>query len=101
MAVAFDTTALALALSLLLVFASFVVERMEQLLLARVEEFGTKQLLLLFPPTAPSVGRELLSAEHQAAQKLLQETEGLIRRQAKLWSDSLESLRLRWQETNP
>ena len=99
LAVAFDTTALALTLSLLLVFASFVVERAEQLLLARVEEFGSKQLLLLFPPDPPSVGRALLSAEQEAAQKLLQQTDTLIRQQAKLWSDGLESLRVRWQET--
>ncbi|GAB5440224.1 MAG: MotA/TolQ/ExbB proton channel family protein [Fuerstiella sp.] len=45
LSVAFDTTALALGLSIVLVFASFAVERSEQKVLSDVEQFGIDQLL--------------------------------------------------------
>ncbi len=96
LAVAFDTTALALALSLLLVFASFVVERGEQKLLADVEDFALRRLLSLFPPEPPTVGRQLLDAERRAAETLLAGTQRLLEKQTRAWTDGLEQLRQRW-----
>ena len=95
LAVAFDTTALALALSLILVFATYLIERAEQNALGRVEEFGTKQLLLLFPPE-PAGNGEWLRAEKQAADLLLQQTDSLVQQQVALWQDSLATMRERW-----
>lgn len=48
LSVAFDTTALALAMSIGLVFLSFAVERSEQETLNRIEHFGVQSLLPLF-----------------------------------------------------
>lgn len=45
LSVAFDTTALALGMSIVLVFSSFVVERSEQKILVEVEQFGIDTLL--------------------------------------------------------
>ena len=98
LAVAFDTTALSLALSMILVFATFVIERAEQNTLDAVEDFGVKRLLGLFPVTESASGPMVL-AEAQAAQQLLQRTEGMINWQMDIWQTSLESLRDRWTST--
>ncbi|MEX0715846.1 MAG: MotA/TolQ/ExbB proton channel family protein [Planctomycetaceae bacterium] len=100
LAVAFDTTALALALSLVLVFASFFVERGEQSVLADVEDLGIQRILTLFPETAPQSATDpLLRAESQAAERLIERTDALVERQMRLWEESLEATRSRWLDT--
>jgi len=98
LAVAFDTTALSLTLSMLLVFGSFIVERAEQKILSRVEAVGIRDIAPAFPasmqPQSP-----LEAAEVKAAEQLLQRTESLIGWQVELWQSSLEELRSRWQST--
>ena len=95
--IAFDTTALALTLSVALVFMSFIVERAEQRILARVEDIGVRQIAALFPETA--AGRHpLAEAELQAAQTLIAQTDALIHRQTELWNEALESTRGKWVE---
>jgi biopolymer transport protein ExbB/TolQ len=98
LAVAFDTTALALGLSLVLVFAAFVVNRAESRVLMQVEDYGTKRLLVLFPPSS-SAGGALDAIERQAAETLLARTESLSNWQTDLWQDALEGMRERWTET--
>lgn len=98
LAIAFDTTALALALSIVMVFTSFLIEQSEQRILARVEEFGIKRISPLFPAALEPTG-PLAQAEEQAAHNLIERTEALIDRQTRLWYDTLESLRARWTET--
>ena len=101
LAVAFDTTTLALLLSLILVFFRFFTERGDQQVLSQVEDFALKQFPSLFPrnPTAQTAGGVLAAAEAQAAKKLLNETESLISSQTLLWQQGLETLRKRWSET--
>ena len=52
LSVAFDTTALALGMSIVLVFASFIVERSEQRVLSDVEQFGIDVLVPWFAGAA-------------------------------------------------
>jgi biopolymer transport protein ExbB/TolQ len=98
LAIAFDTTALALTLSLVLVFSSYQVEHSEQSILADVEEFGIKRITPLFPvetePASP-----LIAAEQQASKHLIEKTEALINWQTQVWEEGIESLRQRWTET--
>lgn len=100
LAVAFDTTALSLALSMVLVFTTYVVEKQEQQVLDEVEDLAVRKLLPLFPqsgsnqPTSP-----LLDAERQAAANLLARTEALVTWQMESWESSLEALRGRWSTT--
>lgn len=96
--IAFDTTALALALSVVLVFTSFLVERSEQRILSRVEDVGTQRIALLFPDT-PASGSPLAEAEMHAARTLVQKTDELIARQTELWTETLETTRRNWAET--
>lgn len=98
LAVAFDTTALALALSMVLVFSTFAVERAEQGILLRVEEFGIEQIACLFPETSRTAD-DLTSAQNQASQQLIEQTETMIRWQTDVWQESLSGLRQRWTET--
>jgi biopolymer transport protein ExbB/TolQ len=98
LAVAFDTTALSLALSMILVFGTFGVERAEQSTLADVEDVGIKQLICLFPSETTPTG-PLAEAESAAAAELLRRTEGMINWQMEIWQTSLESLRERWTTT--
>jgi biopolymer transport protein ExbB/TolQ len=98
LAVAFDTTALALTLSIVLVFSTFFVERSEQQVLCEVEEFGICGIIPLFPPELESKG-PLVNAEKQAAELLIHKTEALVNRQTKMWHESLESMRERWTQT--
>ena len=96
--VAFDTTALALSLSLVLVFGTHLVERSEQAVLGQVEEQGVAQLAPLLADAAVEAN-PLADAQHQAAQHLLQKTESLVTWQTGLWQSALEQLRDRWVET--
>ena len=88
LAVAFDTTALALSMSIVLVFASFVVERTEQQLLNDIEQFGIATLLPWFGSNGNAAA---LRAPQQANL-----TEEVIRRQAEAWSDQLSEMRSTW-----
>jgi biopolymer transport protein ExbB/TolQ len=99
LAVAFDTTALALALSMVLVFGCFVVERAEHAVLSRVEDFGVRRLAVLCPTSGSEVGGTLVDAEHQAARQLVERTESLVTWQTQVWQESLEALRSRWTDT--
>ncbi|MBW3538873.1 MAG: MotA/TolQ/ExbB proton channel family protein [Planctomycetes bacterium] len=98
LAVAFDTTALALALSLVLVFATFVVQGAENRILTRVEDYAAARLPAVFPP-ATSPAATLHAAEAESARRLLEGTESLIASHAHVWQQSLDALRHRWQET--
>ena len=97
LAVAFDTTALSLALSMILVFGTFIVERTEQTILDDIEDFGVKHLLPKFPTEQNEKAKSPLNdAEQQAANQLLLRSEGMINWQMELWQSSLETLRERW-----
>ena len=99
LAVAFDTTTLALTLSLVIVFCSFLVERSEQDILVRVEDFSMARLPVLFPEATKSSAGPLADVQAHAAQQLLERTESLIQWQTDLWRENLESTRLRWAST--
>lgn len=98
LAIAFDTTALALTLSIVLVFGLFRVERSEQQILDRVEDFCRIRILPLI-----ASDRSPLSAMEEIpenlSQELFRQTENMIHRQAELWEESLDAMRNRWKET--
>ncbi len=96
LAVAFDTTALSLALSMVLVFMTYVVEKWEGGVLSDVEQFGIRQLSIVFneiEETSP-----ILDAERAAAGELLERSRELISEQTRVWRESLDTLRTSWVE---
>lgn len=97
LAVAFDTTALALALSLVMVFGSSFMQQAEERVLSEVESYGVTRIEVVFPPE--SSGSPIIEAEQQAAEMLLDKTERLIQTQNEIWRESLEAMRTRWMKT--
>lgn len=95
---AFDTTALSLGWSMVIVFTTFFIERKEQNILGAVEEFGTRRLGMLFAEE-PTIASPLIAAESKAAELLLKNAEMLVNSQMSLWKDSLETMRQRWTQS--
>ncbi len=98
LAVAFDTTALALSLSLVLVFSYFFVKRAKNRSShkSRTWRLISLSTVLNDPASAES---SLVDAEAHAAQQLVKNTESLLHKHVELWDDSLNELRDRWSAT--
>lgn len=97
LAVAFDTTALALTFSIVMVFGYFFVKRSDEQILRSVNQL----ILRKFIGKLPSDQRDskLLEAESAAARQLIHRTEELIDLQTNLWTQSVDGLRERWNQT--
>jgi len=93
----FDTTALALTLSMLLMFAYFPVERGETALLERVDRQVTRELGGLFPKIVAGPDGHL-AAMRRLADTMMHATERLVERQAELWQASIEAANERWSQ---
>ena len=78
--VAFGTTALALGLSLVLVFGTYLIEKLERSVLADVELLALKTATNLFPPERKT-GNPLIEAQGESARRLLEQSDALIERQ--------------------
>ncbi len=91
---AFDTTALALALSMVLMFVQFIVERMETRLLARVDALASERLASLIEPA--DRGDAHTAAVRRMAEAVVKAADRLVHRQAELWQASLEAAQDRW-----
>ncbi len=98
LATAFDSTALALFLTMILMLCSMLVERLEQGQLEKVDAYVDLQLAHRFERGGPE-SNQLVDALRQNAQILLKSTEQLVERQASLWSRSLEKADRAWNET--
>ena len=87
--VAFDTTALALTLSILLMFFQFFTDRFESQLLDIVDRRAHEELSPIYhncPPIDPQA-----SAMHEVGNALLAGTQAMIQQQSQLWERSLKS----------
>ena len=91
----FDTTTLALAMSIVLMFVHFFVDRGESLLLEEVDRRVEDDLLGRFPQL-PSGADGQLAAVRRMAETMVQVSERLVQRQAELWQQSLEAAAARW-----
>ena len=92
--VAFDTTALALALSIVLMFVQHSVDRAGAALLEEVARRAEEELLGRFPEidlTGPEA-----AAVRRLAETMIRSLEQLVRRQAELWQQALDEAQSRW-----
>jgi len=93
--IAFDTTALALTLSITLMFIMFAVDRLETQVLAAVDLHASDSLTGRFQqvggghdPYLNSIGR--------MCQQVVESTEALVQRQTELWRQSFETAQQQW-----
>ena len=88
LAIAFDATALALGLTMLTMFLSFVVDRLEQGALEDVDRYVDRHLAHRFE-RAGGAGDDVLEVVRQNTQVLLRSSEELVRRQAEVWAGTI------------
>lgn len=95
LSVAFNTTAQALGLSIVLMFAQFFVDRAETRLLGLVDERADGELVGRFEQIAATPDGQVV-AVRRMAETLIKTTEQLVRRQAELWQASIDAAAGRW-----
>lgn len=93
LAVAFDTTAQALGMSMILVFGTFLVERGEQTVLNETEQFGIDHLVPAFAST------EEPSEAPQGIPGLAAWTAEMLKQQTEFWNSHLTSLQTGWADS--
>jgi hypothetical protein len=85
LALAFDCTALALSLTMITMFLSFLVDRAEQGVLQSVDRYVDAQLSHRFERTGPE-GSEFVEVVRQNTQVLVRATEQMVQKQAEVWA---------------
>jgi biopolymer transport protein ExbB/TolQ len=93
----FDTTALALTLSMILMFIHFYVERAENVLLGEVDRQVEDDVADRFA-VIPVGGDGQFAAIRRMAEAMMQATDALVQRQAELWQASVDSAARQWAE---
>ncbi len=96
--VAFDTTALALSLSIILMFFQFFVDRIETQLLSIVDTRVNEELGGCFESVGSSNDPHVLSVQRMA-REVVQATETLVRRQADIWQQTMVVAEQHWATT--
>ncbi len=96
--VAFDTTALALSLSMVLMFGKFAVDKQETRLLELVDARASRELSGRFQESGTG-GDPQFMAIRRMADAMLHATEELVQRQARLWEQAMVRAEERWNET--
>jgi biopolymer transport protein ExbB/TolQ len=95
--VAFDTTAIALVFSIVLMFLQFMLDRVETQLLAGVDQRAGEELLSRLSGSSLSSDPQVRAIQ-QMGQSLLRATEQLVQRQVELWQQSMAAAQRQWQE---
>jgi biopolymer transport protein ExbB/TolQ len=98
LALAFDATALALGLTMILMFVNSLVERIEAGTLEAVDRYVDAQLAHRFERNM-AAGGDFAGALHQNNQTLLRTTEQLVERQAQIWAKALEKADAAWSQS--
>ena len=93
--VAFDTTALALGLSIILMFAQSLTAWAEGALLEQVDARAADEIEGRFVQITAGPGGQL-EAVRRMAESVLQMSEKLVQRQAELWRASIDDAASRW-----
>jgi len=93
--VAFDTTALALSLAMVLMFGQYLVEKAETALLAEVERRAAQELVGRFERVAPGADGQV-QATRRMAETMIQAADLLVRKQVDLWQESVDAAQEKW-----
>ena len=88
LALSFDATALALSLTMIAMFCSFIVERAEQSVLDAVDVYVDQELAHRFERGLPG-GGGVLETVQQQTRIMIDAVDKLVQRQAELWRESI------------
>lgn len=95
--VAFDTTALALSLAIVLMFVQFFIDRLEIHILDEVDALATDQLSGRFQQFAGRLDPYVVPIERMS-QAVIQSSEQLVSQQVRLWQSSLGDMQQQWHD---
>lgn len=95
--IAFDTTTLALTLSIVLMFIQFLIERVETQLLAIVDERAAAELVGRFEEVGSGHDPHVASVERMA-KAVLESTEKLVEKQSRLWQETIDAAHDQWSQ---
>lgn len=95
--VAFDTTALALTLSMILMFGQFLCDRLEGSLLGQVDERANAELTGRFEVIGTARDPHVSAVQHMA-EAVIRAAEELSTRQAEVWKKTIDAAHRRWSE---
>lgn len=95
--VAFDTTALALTLSMMLMFIQFIIDRAETQFLSEVDSRTTSEMVGRFQGASYSSDPHVATIE-KMAHAVVRSSEQLVQRQSQLWNEALTSSQKQWRE---
>ncbi len=93
--IAFDTTALALSLSIVLMFVQFLIDRLETQLLMQVDARVNEELTGRFETFGGDSDPVLASVERMS-RSVLRASEHLVQKQAQLWQGTIEAAHESW-----
>jgi biopolymer transport protein ExbB/TolQ len=91
----FDTTAVALSMSMVLMFVHFFVDRSGNGLLEHVDRRAEEELSGRFQLVSSGADGQLV-AVRRMAETMIQVSDRLVQRQAELWQASMENAAVRW-----
>ena len=94
LSIAFDTTALALTLSIVLMFAQFLSQQIDTQLLSTVDDAAQHQLSHQFRIDSPESGDS--AALEQISHRMVAATERLISEQSKTWQTVMQNTQNEW-----
>jgi biopolymer transport protein ExbB/TolQ len=96
--VAFDTTSLALTLSMVLMFMQFFAERVETQLLSIVDARASEELSGRFETAGTSRDPQVASIQRMA-REVIQANEKLVARQSEIWKASIDVTNEKWSQS--
>ncbi|MDZ4817362.1 MAG: MotA/TolQ/ExbB proton channel family protein [Planctomycetota bacterium] len=97
LAVAFDTTAIALGFSMVLMFLQYFIDRQENYLLTLVDDRINWEMSGRFEESTTASQDPASQALRRMTETLMQSTEKLVARQAELWQATISAAHSRWQ----
>ncbi len=93
--VAFDTTALALSLTIVVFFALFLTHRKEGRLLEEVDRDVNREMVGRFERIGGGASGEV-AAVRRMSEAVIESTEKMVHRQAEIWRDTITASEGRW-----
>ncbi|MAR13173.1 MAG: hypothetical protein CL681_24795 [Blastopirellula sp.] len=95
--VAFDTTALALSLSIILMFVQFLIDRFETHLLAIVDARANEELVGRFEQVGTGSDPHIASVQRMC-EAVMGTTEKLVHQQSAIWQETIEAAHQHWSQ---